>query len=385
LTEDHDISAVVRPELWAKRIAPAALPDLWRMFDDARTAALVRGKTWPGYMWMPLEEVAAEIMRVLASLMASQRARPETISYIMPFAAANAYTLATWRLGKGVYRFDDDLRAALLDTPVTGEIPTDVLKRLPEWCVYVETPGHRCADREVHGFFACITRFRGEDVLYLSIDLTDPKTSRVVSFIPIGLGHGTIEEALLSNAKGSIAVTKVMQRKGVPVSDQLAKGMAEIERDPAKLQESVEGVLSDVGPLLSLTLYLCAEDRELDPEPPPTPQESGTKRGPRFFAAHSPRLVGVGLRLGARLREARARARGDRHDEGGTVLPHLRRAHWHTYLYGSRSGPRERRLRWVHPTLVNEHARAEDAPAVLHPVDALSPAAVPRRDDATVT
>jgi hypothetical protein len=361
---------IVRPEIWAKRIAAAALPDIWRMFDQARTAALGRGKTWPGYMWMPLEEVAAEIMRALAALMASRHASAETISYIMPFAAANAYTLATWRLGKGVYRFDDDLRVALLDTPVTGEIPTEVLKRLPEWCVYVETPGYRCADRQVYGFFVCTTRFAGEDVLYLSIDLTDPEKSRVVSFIPIGLGRGTIEEALLSNAKRSIAITNEMKRQGVPVSDWSAKAMAAIERDPAKLQESVDGVLADVGPLLSLALYLCAENRELDPEPPPRPAESHTKGGPRFFAASSARLVSVGMRLGARLREARAHTGGDRREATGTVVPHLRRAHWHTYLYGARAGPRERRLRWLHPTLVNEHARADDAPAVLHPVEA---------------
>jgi hypothetical protein len=363
--------SIIRPELWAKRIAAAALPDVWRMFDDARTAARARGKAWPGYMWMPLEEVAPDIMRALSALMASQGARPEVITSILPYAAANAYALATWRLGKGVYRFDDDLREALLETPVSGPIPTEVLKRLPEWCVYVETPGYRCEGLDVHGFFACITRFRGEDVLHLSMDMTDPETSRVIAMIPIGLSHATIEDALMDNAKRSVILTGGMVRHGVPMSDRSAKAIADIGSDPEKLRESVERVVADIGPLLSLALYLCAEDRELDPVPPPPPKESRTKRGGRFFAARVPRLVGVGLRLGARLRDARERpGGGDRESVTGTVLPHLRRAHWHTYLYGPRSGERERRLRWLHPTLVNERARSDDAPAVLHPVDA---------------
>lgn len=173
------------------------------MFDEARTRARERGKSWPAYMWMPLEEVADEVMDGLTRRMVAHGARAEVINSTLPFAAANAYTLATWRLGKGIYRFDADLRAALLDTPITGDIPTEVLKRLPEWCVYVETPGFRSSDRDVHGFFVCISRFNGEDVLYLSMDMTDPQRSRVTAFIPIGLNHRTIEEALRDNVRAA--------------------------------------------------------------------------------------------------------------------------------------------------------------------------------------
>jgi hypothetical protein len=303
----------------------------------------------------------------------------------LPFAAANAYTLATWRLGKGIYRFDADLRVALLDTPVTGDIPTDVLKRLPEWCVYVETPGFRPSDRDIHGFFACISRFQGEDVLYLSMDMTDPQRSRVIPFTPISLAHRTIEDALRANIRRGVAATDAMKRHGVPLREDVATAFGEMEQDPAKIEQSIGDVIADVGPLLSLTLYLCAEDRELEPAPAPLSEETHTKRGARFFAAHTPRLIGVGLRLGAQLREARSRSWGERHAKTGTVIPHLRRAHWHTYLYGARSDAQERRLRWIHPTLINEHARTDDAPAVLHRVEPTMavPPAEPERRAAT--
>jgi hypothetical protein len=49
--------------------------------------------------------------------------------------------LCAWRMGKGVYRFDPDLLQELWETPVTGEIPGEILLHLPEWCVYLELPG----------------------------------------------------------------------------------------------------------------------------------------------------------------------------------------------------------------------------------------------------
>jgi hypothetical protein len=329
-------------------------------------------------MWMPVEEVAAEIMRSLSNLMVAEHATPETVSRYLPFAASNAYTLATWRLGKGVYRFDDDLRQALLETPVTGDIPTDVLKRLPEWCVYVETPGFRPNDLLVHGFFACITRFNGEEVLHLTIDSQDPTRSRLIGFVPIGLSHRTIEDALRWNVLQSIAVTKDFSQKGVPFAKPLQAELDRADRDPERVDELVAGALGDVGPLLSLALYLCADDAEIDADRPRRPIPTVTKGGTRFFAAGMSRLIGVGLRLGARLRDARQRAANDRPAGTNTVIPHLRKAHWHTYLYGPRSGEQQRRLRWIHPTLVNDHARADDAPAVLHPVIADVPGTDPR-------
>jgi hypothetical protein len=229
-------SAEVRPTRWLKQIAAAALPNVWRMFDEARERALASGQSWPGYMWMPLEDLAAEIMRSLAKLMIAQHANGQTVSRHMPFAASNAYTLATWRLGKGVYRFDDDVRQALLETPVTGDIPTDVLKRLPEWCVYVETPGFRPNDTEVHGFFACVTRFNGEEVLPLTMDSQDPARSRLISFVPIGLSHRTIEDALRWNVTRSIAVTKEYSQRGVPFAEPLKADLARAESDPTRLE-----------------------------------------------------------------------------------------------------------------------------------------------------
>lgn len=44
--------------------------------------------------------------------------------------------LGAWRVSQGIYRFDPALYGALPSTPVDGELPCEVLYRLPEWCVF---------------------------------------------------------------------------------------------------------------------------------------------------------------------------------------------------------------------------------------------------------
>ncbi len=73
------------------------------------------------------------------------------LSNVKYVAAISA--LAPWRLTQGVYRFDPDLRAALLDTG-TEDVPSDMFYRLPEWSVYLELDGYRIGNVVLDGFFA---------------------------------------------------------------------------------------------------------------------------------------------------------------------------------------------------------------------------------------
>jgi hypothetical protein len=40
--------------------------------------------------------------------------------------------LAAWRATQGIYVFDSDVRRDIWNTPVSGDIPSDVLFHLPE-------------------------------------------------------------------------------------------------------------------------------------------------------------------------------------------------------------------------------------------------------------
>lgn len=46
-----------------------------------------------------------------------------------------------WRCSKGVYRFAPEVYQALIRQPLSGDLPQECLYHLPEWTVYIETPG----------------------------------------------------------------------------------------------------------------------------------------------------------------------------------------------------------------------------------------------------
>ena len=46
-----------------------------------------------------------------------------------------------WRCSKGVYRFAPEIYQALVRQPLSGDLPQECLYHMPEWAVYIETPG----------------------------------------------------------------------------------------------------------------------------------------------------------------------------------------------------------------------------------------------------
>ncbi|MBK9497365.1 MAG: hypothetical protein IPO08_23155 [Xanthomonadales bacterium] len=148
--------------------------------------------------------------------------------------------LAAWRTTQGIYRFDPELYAALINTPLTSELPVEVLFRLPEWCVYIETPGMTWGASTLYGFFAHLESDAnsGQVELRLLIDSADALLP-----IPLHVGKWSLAEA----ASKAIAQGQV-QGKAVGLSIDAAVD-AEIVESPS--------------PLVSLLLYLCAEDPEI--------------------------------------------------------------------------------------------------------------------------
>lgn len=275
--------------------------------------------------------------------------------------AARLAALAAWRMTQGIYRFDPAVYEAVRDTPVAGDIPHELLLRLPEWCVYLETPGLHFGAAPLQGAFAHLEHDvnNGRRELRLLLD-TDEAGGALLTPWPLHLGPWTLAE--------SIARAMDVARDANPSHRALARrGAAE------------EALRACFEPLVSLLLYVCTQSDEITGRrgAPGNPDPVRTRRnGWRLFPAEGPRTWDVGVRLGAALRRAyAAEETGASGATRGAVRGHIRRAHWHTYLRGPRKRdgapvPSDQRivdLRWMPPIAVALDS-VENLPATIRPV-----------------
>lgn len=127
----------------ALRLYPNAQTDVPRL-----RGALGNGlPRWHTFCFLPMAAWASVIERDIG---AEAGGLPDEL---LPDVARLAATV-TWGCTQGIYRFDPDFLRALHSTPGTGELLAGVLLDLPEWCVYIETPGATLLDVPLHGFWA---------------------------------------------------------------------------------------------------------------------------------------------------------------------------------------------------------------------------------------
>lgn len=318
-------------------------PGIWQHVDKARAE-----RNWPPQVFLP-QQRAGKILARLGPRMAHQGATPaEQAMWLAMFAA--------WRTTQGIYRFDPDIYSALMATPLTGEIPVVTLSRLPEWCVYIETPGKKWwyggAVTEQQGLWAWLDwHERLPTPLMLALGLhTEPWP--IFAHLPLG---STVEQSL-TEVQGTMSSTRPGSQVTAPLSP-----------------EKVRYLVQVLGPLLSLVLYLCSEGADIGDgtRMPQNPQPRRSKGLERISPPHAPATWDVGVRMGAMLRRARAaqdaQATPDEAAGRRTVRPHVRRAHWAHRWTGPRTGERQSVLRWIHPVLVNVGS-LDELPSVIWPV-----------------
>lgn len=246
--------------------------------------------------------------------------------------------MATWRVTQGVYRFDPDLYAPLITTPITN-IPGELLRRMPAWCVYVETPGMTIpliggGESPLHGVFAWLDwlRQRDQDILTLGLD----------SDAQFAIGHVPLVGALDAALEQVAADWQAAADSG-----------AATNRPPA---DYVEQARRTFGPILSLLLYLCSDRTDM-PAHPHLPRPKRTKAGWRMFQADNVSTWEVGTRLGAALRTALQAADNappeiDPQTGRARPRPHTRKPHWHWYPIGKNRAEGWRH-HWLPPIAVN--------------------------------
>ncbi|QHP82831.1 MULTISPECIES: AcrVA2 family anti-CRISPR protein [Pectobacterium] len=315
-------------------------PDCWKTGDKLREMNGV-GMSWPEWCYLPLGGWYAVVSQ--------QRAGGGLLTSLRDSADVSRLgALGAWRLTQGIYRFDETLLTQLIDTPLGSEtpLPSEVLYRLPEWCMYIEMPD--VADG-VHGFWVHLEHDvnDGRDELRLLVD-----SDNALYPLILHLGNWTITEAM----------DRALEEARVQ-AERMTQAHVNAEYMTKQKYKANEVVLL---PALSLLLYICSESAEYSrrgkDDVPSMPRPKKTKRGWRLFPAEGPVEWDVGVRLGAALRQSHQLS--DNQDSGTHASPraHMRRAHWH----GFRAGPRKREdgtdipnserkfsLKWLPPIPVN--------------------------------
>ncbi|MCC6742391.1 MAG: hypothetical protein IT175_00890 [Acidobacteria bacterium] len=292
-------------------------------FDQMRDFRAAKGRglpDWPDWCWVPMAGAYAVVSGGGSSRVSAGSA-PDI---------ALVSAVSTWRRTQGIYVLDSDILEELWHTPVAGDLPTDVLERLPEWCVYVETPGREIGGIPIAGFYAHLEwdTNDGRSELRLLIDL---ESGDLVA-VPLHLG-GDLRQA---------------------IDRMIAEGDRQM-----RLAGTLRGILDVVGrrdeimsvsPLVSVVLYLCSEAAEIATRKDPKREPAGFRDSVR--TPNSPTIWETAVRLGNALRTARTAAAASRDGSHASPRPHIRRAHWHHFWTGPKDGDRKLVLRWMHPVLV---------------------------------
>ena len=327
-----------------------AVPGLWRTIDELRWQASTK---WASWCFAPIELVRALLV---GAAEASGYRNPKPLLTDLVGVAM----LAAWRTTQGIYVFDTDVQHDIWNTPVSGDIPSDVLFHLPEWCCFVSAPG-RVFDEEVLGFLVSLNSDSEElpPELWLLVVYKEED----VDVEPLCL---TLVGSITDAIQGGLAKLK---------RTTLSASAQQKEAALVRLDEKYGRHVKDLEGMVSLGLYLASENREISNplgQQPQNPGPTSTKRGPRTFPAASPTKWDVGLRLGAALRAAREQHQEPNESqntvERASPRGHIRRAHWHSFWAGSRgSDNRKMRVKWLPPIPVNL-ADVEDLPVTLHKV-----------------
>ncbi len=293
----------------------AACPG-WRWYLDGMLRDIPRD--WPEWCLVPMAAPAAVI---------DQKAIDPRPTMMAEMAA-----LFSWSKGRSIYRFDADLADAVLATPLTDEIPTELFYRLPEWGIYIEAPPNDLWPYDLSGVFVHLEF----DAVLETNELRLFGDSSAMA-IPLHLSERTIKDMLKAAIEGA-------------ATNADAQGLDVANLTGAFSEAALDGMASWLSPIISCIMYLCTEDADVvDVDPV-------QRRGPATDTPVRARQRDVGFRIGAALRSTRQRSSDEPHEPTGRhVAPHLRRAHWHHYWRGSLKKPdkRELVLKWIPPIPVN--------------------------------
>ncbi|MEU7278745.1 hypothetical protein AB0A69_08215 [Streptomyces sp. NPDC045431] len=278
-----------------------------------------------------------------------------------------------WGQTKVVYDIDPDLSASLMDMDMDAEFPGEVLRQLPHpnpMFVFrepIEVTNEQGEQAALRGFLvaarpspnqvissAAVSEHEGAPYLIVAVvDCYDekggvrPYPTHVELFAPTAAGNTTVRKMIDG---GAVVREAVVGSEATPGDEALADYIRR---------------LSTV--VVAHLLYLCCDKPDIERTAtvaPPRKRKGGGR------PERSAQVIKIGWRIGPAIRsfhEKVERLRQASVRTGKSVIPHVRRGHPHTFLWGP--GRAFKKTKWIPPILVNAALFGEQAEGIVVPVD----------------
>lgn len=324
----------------------SSYPNVWRLADEVR-ATFSKNAHREGSIFSVSE----------ASMVVNKLAKKHD-EFIDPLLVG---ALVAWRPSKSIFKFKDAMFEALIETDLKGNIPSDILLRMPSWAVYIETQPSENMPYPIEGFWAYLSRLGNQNELILVAHLRKGKEAEDLGFdcdkdvlsFQLPLGNHPVDEL----------VRMMFADSSRPLNDDILTILSAV-----------------VSNMLTLVLYLCSEEPDIDNFKAPVATIKYFGKNPRIISAKEPVKWEVGVRLGAALDLARARQADiiNGNVSGILIEPHIRRAHWHSFWVGKK-GQQQITIKWLPPIPVNAEIE-NNLPAVVREVSSGNCSALDKDD-----
>lgn len=267
------------------------------------------------------------------------------------------HVFGTWRNTLGIYQLDSDVLEDVIQSPIPDETPSNIFKRLPEWCVYFELPNERIKLTSPNDVVYCTGFWALLDYAISPID----GSSQLVLNIVLNVTGTT------KSTYNAYQPLRIVISDGLTVAqayDALFENEVEAYGDDAQYilkhkDESKKLLLT----LLSVLLWVCAEEPDItnikgEPVKKTVINKSNiqlNKKTGSFIAPSQPNIRVLGKRLGGEIRLFKELVEADGKSSNvnrKSVRPHIRRGHYHGYWAGKGQN-KHFKLRWQPTLFVN--------------------------------
>jgi hypothetical protein len=293
-------------------------------------------KLFPKQVLFPIE--LFEQFVIFANKEKYSNIKKSDVRFLLSLESSKLTAAVNWMFSKGVYRLDNDIFKSIISTKINGNIPMDVLLRLPEYCIFFDTKGFDWGDKRIiHGFFAHLDYSTIENEFYLRLLIVNDNDFICMPLVLKLDKNITIKQSLEYIVDSALKETDFKKK----------------DKEWLLHYSRQDFYTNFIQPYISLLLYLCQKEPDIDNDripgiSPKRAEYKKTKKGNRLFEPKGVKYWNVGVKTGDVLRNSYEKAIA----EGKKKAPHLRRAHWHGYWLGPRNGDRVFEYRWLSPIYV---------------------------------